>query len=258
LAFWLGACLGSFVNVLIHRLPNDESIVWPPSRCPRCRKGIAFYDNVPLLSWLLLAGRCRRCHGAISPRYPLVELAVACLALGLWRRWGAESPAWAALAAVAAGALVAVALIDWDTFLIPDELSLGLLVLGLCAAPLNPCFGDVPAWKSFFYALRGGAAGFALCYATAWFGERLFGREAMGGGDIKLLAAVGAWSGALGAFNCLMLGSLVGSIYGVALLARGGAKRSDPIPFGPFLSAGAVFGLFVRLPPGFPFLPLSS
>jgi leader peptidase (prepilin peptidase) / N-methyltransferase len=250
-----GACLGSFVNVLIHRLPREESIVWPSSRCPRCRKAIAFYDNVPILSWLWLRARCRRCKGRISARYPLVEAVVAALALLLWRRWaGAGQPFWPPIAALAAGALVAVTIIDWDTFLIPDELSLGLLALGLACAPLNPLFAGAPWWQAYLWAARGAAAGFALCYGTAAAGEALFGKEAMGGGDIKLLAAVGAWSGVLGAFDCLMIGSLLGSAYGVALIARGRLKRADPIPFGPFLSAGAIVNLFVVFPLGFPFV----
>lgn len=254
LAFWIGACLGSFANVLVHRLPREESIVWPPSRCPKCGKSIAWYDNIPVLGWIWLRGKCRRCRKPISPRYPAVELIVGVLAVGLWQRWGFVSPAWALLCLAAACALTAITLIDWDTFLIPDELSLGLLLLGLMAAPYNPLYWGLPLWKAWLLAARGAAIGFALCYAVAWAGEYIFGQEAMGGGDIKLLAAVGAWSGGIGAFDCLMLGSIVGSVYGVALMLRGKAGRRDPIPFGPFLSAGALFNLFIVLPLGFPFI----
>ena len=254
LALGVGACLGSFANVLIHRLPKDESIAWPASRCPRCGKPIAFYDNVPVLSWFLLGGRCRRCRAAISVRYPAVEAVVAALAVLLWRRWEAAGPSWTALSVLAATVLVAVTLIDWDTYLIPDELSLGLLVVGLLASPLNPLYAGAVWWMALLWALRGAAVGFALCYGTAVAGSAMFGKEAMGGGDIKLLAGVGAWSGAVGAFDCLMIGSLLGSVYGLTLMARGRLKRSDPIPFGPFLSAGAVFNLFYVLPLGFPFV----
>lgn len=250
----LGACLGSFANVLIHRLPKDESIAWPPSRCPKCGKAIAAYDNIPVLSWLLLRGRCRSCRAPISARYPAIEITVAALSLLVWLRWGAASPAWAALATLAACMLVAVTAIDFETFLIPDELSLGLVVLGILASPLNPLFAGAPLWKHVWFAARGAVIGFSLCYFVAWAGEALFGKEAMGGGDIKLLAGVGAWSGGVGAFDCLMIGSLLGSVYGMALLARGRAKRSDPIPFGPFLSVGALFNLFFILPLGFPFV----
>ncbi|MDE2040297.1 MAG: prepilin peptidase [Elusimicrobia bacterium] len=257
LAAWLGAVLGSFANVLIHRLPEDESILWPPSRCPRCRASISWRDNIPLLSWLLLRGRCRRCRGAISPLYPAVELVVALLGWGLWRRWQAH-PYWAGASLLAACDLVAVAAIDWKHFIIPDELSLGLLVLGLCVAPLNPIFAQPSWWKPFLFSVRGAAIGFALCYGAAAVGSALFGKEAMGGGDVKLLAAIGAWSGGLGAFDCLLVGSLLGSIYGLSLLAAGRLRRSDPIPFGPFLVAAALLNLFLILPLGFPLVPIAS
>ena len=252
--FWVGACLGSFVNVVAYRLPKGQSLVRPRSRCTHCRRLIAFYDNIPVFSWFWLRGRCRHCRGPISPRYPAVEFAVGALALGLWLRWGGQ-PWWAAAAVLACAALTAVALIDWDTFLIPDELSLGLLAAGWLCAPWNPLLAaagarwDVGLWAS----ARGSLAGFAICWLTAEVGERIFGREAMGGGDIKLLAAVGAWGGALGAFDCLMIASVLGSLYGVIRMARGTLRRSEPIPFGPFLSAGAAFNFFCLLPLGFPF-----
>jgi len=253
-AIWLafGACLGSFANVLIHRLPRDKSVVWPASHCPRCRKPLAWHDNVPVLAFLLLGGRCRFCRKPISRRYPLVEIVVALLAWGLSVRWP-DYPLWTAAAAAAACALTAVALIDWETFLIPDLLSLGLLAGGLACSPLNPTLAGGPAGR-FFSSALGAAVGFGICWGTAVFGEMAFKKEAMGGGDIKLLAAVGAWSGALGAFDCLVVGSFLGAIYGGAMLLRRKLKRQEPIPFGPFLSAAAAFNFFYVLPFGFPFL----
>ncbi|MBI5630180.1 MAG: prepilin peptidase [Elusimicrobia bacterium] len=253
LAFAWGACLGSFANVLIQRLPKQQSVVSPRSRCPHCRKAIAWHDNLPVFSWLALKGRCRSCRARISPRYPAVEAAGALLSLGLWLRWG-DFP-WVAAASLAATALLAIALIDWDTFLIPDELSLGLLVLGWIAAPVNPYLLEGFSHRiwAFAWSLLGSAVGFLLCWGVAWVGEKIFKREAMGGGDVKLLAAVGAWSGGLGAFDCLMLGSLLGAAYGAPQMLQGRLKRFDPIPFGPFLSAAALFNLFWLLPLGFPF-----
>ena len=246
--------MGSFLNVVIYRLPKGQSVVSPRSRCPHCRAQIAAYDNIPIASWLLLRGRCRRCRARISPRYPAVELAMALLTLGLWDRWAAE-PIWAVGAIGAAGTLLAVALIDWDTFLIPDELSLGLLAGGWVMAGFNPLLADpaAPWYWPVVASLRGTLIGFAICWGTAAAGERLFRKEAMGGGDIKLLAAVGAWSGGLGAFDCLMVASLLGSVYGIGCILRGALRRSDPIPFGPFLSAAAVLNFFYLLPLGFPF-----
>ncbi|MBI4677798.1 MAG: prepilin peptidase [Elusimicrobia bacterium] len=250
-----GLCLGSFINVVIHRLPKGQSLWAPGSRCPRCRRSVAFYDNVPVLSYLLLAGRCRHCRGRISLRYPFVEALTGALAWGLWRRW--DDPLWAGLTIAAACALVAVAFIDWDTFLIPDEISLGLLAVGLLAAPANPYFAKAlgsGAWYArMLYALTGAATGLAICWVTASVGEKLFKREALGGGDVKLLAAVGAWTGALGAFDCMMVGAFAGSVYGLSRMARGALKRYEPMPFGPFLSAAAIFNFFRLLPFGFPF-----
>ncbi|MBI5624814.1 MAG: prepilin peptidase [Elusimicrobia bacterium] len=253
-----GFCLGSFINVVIHRMPKEQSLWHPGSRCPKCRRPIAFYDNVPVVSWLVLRGRCRGCGTRISARYPLVESLVAVLTWLLWERGGGGS--WSILTILASAALVAVAFIDWDTFLIPDELSLGLLAVGLLSAPINPFFASAlghGAWYGrMLFSLLGAGTGFAICWATAEFGERLFKREALGGGDVKLLAAVGAWTGALGAFDCMMIGALAGSVYGVARMARGTLKRYEPMPFGPFLSAAAVFNFFKLLPFGFPFGPI--
>ncbi len=250
--FILGSVLGSFVNVLIYRLPNNESPVFPRSHCPRCNAPIAFYDNIPILSYLILRARCRQCRGLISPRYPIVELGMGILAVGLWKI-RPDNPLWTAASVIASAALTAIALIDFDTFLIPDVLSLGLVVTGLLCAPINPIFISPSLWIKIGLSVKGAVFGFLLCAAIAWLGEKLFKKEAMGGGDIKLLAAVGAWSGALGAFNCLLVGSLLGSLYGLGLMLRGKVTRSDPIPFGPFLSAGAIINFFWLLPFGFPF-----
>lgn len=250
--FFLGLVLGSFVNVLIHRIPREESIVHPRSRCPACRKPIRWYDNIPLASFAWLKGRCRSCRTRISWRYPVVEALVGMLAAGLGMRWGGDW-AWLAVSLAALCVLVAIAFIDLDTMLIPDALSLGLLAGGLAVSLFNPLL-DSPALPKLAESLIGAAVGFGLTWATAALGERLFKKEALGGGDIKLLAAVGAWSGWLGAFNCLFLGSLAGAVYGVYLIATGRIRRRDPMPFGPFLSLGAAFNFFYTAPFGFPFL----
>lgn len=243
-----GLCIGSFLNVCILRMPNDESLVHPRSRCPRCKKRIEWYDNIPVFSFLHLRGRCRGCGRAISPRYPLVELLTAACFVTLYMRWG---PLFGALAAAAASALIVIAFIDWDTFLIPDVLSLGLVAAGLAVSPLNPIFSGGAMMRVLQSAL-GAAAGFAICFGIAWLGEKVLKKEAMGGGDVKLLAGVGAWTGVLGAYDCLVIASFLGSIYGVGLILRSRIKRQDPIPFGPFLSAAAIFNFFYLLPFGWP------
>ncbi|MBI5200540.1 MAG: prepilin peptidase, partial [Elusimicrobia bacterium] len=246
-----GLVVGSFLNVCIPRMQRDESLIHPRSRCPRCKKPIAAYDNVPVLSWILLGGKCRHCGKAISARYPAVELLTGLIFAGLAWRWP-EAPAFAASAAAASAALLVVAFIDWDTFLIPDVLSYGLSVTGILASPLNPLLGEGPLARLGLSGL-GAIAGFLICWGVAAFGEWVFVKEAMGGGDVKLLAGVGAWSGALGAFDCLIVASLLGSLYGGWLLLRRRLKRQEPIPFGPFLSAAAIVNFFYLLPFGFPF-----
>ena len=249
--FALGLVIGSFLNVCIHRMQRDESLVKPRSRCPRCKKPIAAYDNIPILSWVLLGGKCRHCAKSISPRYPAVELLTGLVFAGLCRRWE-EAPLFAAAAAAASSALLVVAFIDWDTFLIPDVLSYGLSVAGVLASPLNPLLGD-GALPRLGGSVVGALAGFLICWGVAAFGGWVFQKEAMGGGDVKLLAGVGAWTGALGAFDCLVVASLLGSLYGGFLLLTRRLKRQDPIPFGPFLSAAAIVNFFYLVPFGFPF-----
>ena len=240
LVFVLGLCVGSFVNVLIVRLPADESVVRPGSRCPRCGRALAWRDNVPLVSYALLRGRCRGCRAPISPMYPAVELAVGLLFVGNFLLAG---PGWGAdaqdqLRALARGAwipgavfttlLLAIALTDARTYLIPDELSLGGAALGLVLSPL-------PGAPAPFESLVGAVVGGALLLAVAWVGNALFQREAMGGGDVKMLAMIGAFVGWRGVFLTLFLGALLGSlIYGPVVLYRrlraGGATEPAPEP----------------------------
>ncbi len=247
IAFLAGMCWGSFLNVAVYRLQRDESLVRPRSRCPRCRKTIAWYDNIPVVSFLLLRGRCRNCRSTISWRYPLVELTTGALTAGLYARWG-DNPAWLAAAVLAAGALLVLALIDIDTFYIPDVCSVGLVGLGLAAAFVNPHMGGGPL-RRVAEALLGAGVGFGFAYSTALAGEWWFGKEALGGGDVKLLAGVGALLTWQGAVSTMLFGCFAGALYGGSLLLRGRIRRRDPIPFGPFLSLGALVNLFVLVTP---------
>jgi len=255
LAFWLGAGLGSFINVVAYRLPRDESVVSPGSHCPICGRPIAFYDNIPILSWLLLRGRCRRCGKPVAARYLLVEFLMAFLSLAVWLRWESR-PEWTVPAILAVGDLLALSLIDWETGFIPDALSFALIAGGLLCAPINPLLARASWYWSVGASALGAAWGFLICWGTAELGKRIFGKEAMGWGDVILLAGVGAWTGGTGAYDSLLVGSLLGSIYGVGRVARGELRMGDPVPFGPFLAAGAVFNFFCLLPLGFPFIPI--
>lgn len=236
-AFVFGAIVGSFLNVVIHRLPQGQSIVYPSSHCPSCDQPIRFYDNIPILSYLALGARCRDCGTHISVRYPVVELTTACLSLALYSRWGL-TPEFAVLLAFC-GAMVAVFWIDLDHMIIPHAISITGIALGIILSTL----GYVPdmTWKlSGFGAILGAA----ILYVPAVLYEKIRGIEGLGGGDVKLLAMIGAFTGLYGVIFVLFLSSLVGSVTALAVMAVREMDSTTPIPFGPFLSAAAVFYVF--------------
>ena len=234
-AFVFGAVIGSFLNVCICRLPAGESIVHPRSRCPGCKTPIRSADNIPIISYLLLRGRCRSCGRAISARYPLVELLMGALLVVLAYRYDV-SPALAVSGAFVA-ALIVVSFIDLDHQIIPDVISLPGIGVGLLISLLG--YGP-PLVDSVLGVLCGGG----ILYAVAFGYEALTGREGMGGGDIKLLAMIGAFLGWRGVLVTLILGSFGGAVVGVTLMIARGADTRLPIPFGPFLALGAVCALF--------------
>lgn len=227
----LGLAIGSFLNVVIHRVPLKLSIVHPPSRCPNCKTQLRWYWNIPVLSWLALRGRCAKCRAPISARYPLVELVTGLLAWALVVRFG-PTP-WAAFQFVFAAALLAVTFIDLDHLIIPDVISLPGIVVGLLGQLLLPQ-GDV------VQALIAVAAGGGSFWLIAFLFEKLRGVEGMGGGDIKLLAMIGAFTSPFGVLQTVLVGSLVGSVVGIAYLAATRKGNQTRIPFGPFLAFGGL------------------
>jgi len=236
LSFVLGAVVGSFLNVCIWRIPEGQSIVTPASHCPRCGSPVRFYDNIPLVSWLVLRGRCRDCGGPISPRYPLVELLTALLSLAVFQLYGPRLEYVAAF--LFAAALVVITFIDLDHQIIPDVISLpGIPVFFLLAVFVM----GVPFWESLFGILIGG--GFLYLIAVGY--ELLTKREGMGGGDIKLLAMIGAFLGWKSLFFVVFMSSILGALVGVVLIALKGKDMKYAVPFGPFLSIAAVLYLFV-------------
>ncbi len=235
----VGALIGSFLNVCIYRLPRGESIVWPGSHCPSCGKAIEYYDNIPLLSYLWLAGRCRACGASIPVRYPLVEAANAAGYLAILSTFG---PTWTTVFyAVLFSALLVVAGTDLTHKIIPNVVTLPGIVLGLFGAATVLPVGLINA-------VLGIAVGGGILWALAWASPYLFGKEGMGGGDIKLLAMIGAFLGWKPALLTIMVGSLAGSVIGVSLIALRLMKRDDYIPFGPFLVLGALLSMFFAQP----------
>lgn len=234
-----GALVGSFLNVCIYRLPRGESTVWPGSHCPACGASIGWYDNIPLLSYLWLSGRCRSCRSSISMRYPVVEAANA---VGYVVILAAFGPSWTALLyGILFSALLIVTGTDLTHKIIPNVVTLPGILLGLAGAATVLPTGLVNA-------LLGIAVGGGILWALAWASPYLFGKEGMGGGDIKLLAMIGAFLGWKPALLTIMIGSLAGSIIGVSLIVLGLMKREDYIPFGPYLVFGALISMFFAHP----------
>ena len=253
----IGLCVGSFLNVVIHRLPRIMERAWkqesaellgvvipeepalslskPASRCPHCGHRIRWFENVPLLSWLVLRGRCSACRAPIGVRYPLVELATALLFAGLAARFGAQPAlfAWCGFVAV----LLTLSAIDWDTTLLPDSLTLPLLWAGLIAA----AFGwTVPLTT----ALWGAVAGYLSLWSIYWLFKLTTGKEGMGAGDFKLLAALGAWLGWSMLLPIVLGASLIGAVVGIGMKLSGALREGRYVPFGPFLAGAGLVVLY--------------
>jgi leader peptidase (prepilin peptidase)/N-methyltransferase len=233
----VGLAAGSFCNVLIHRLPREESVVSPPSHCPRCGAFIPWYLNVPVLSWVALLGRCRSCKAPISIRYPLVELCVGALFVASAWRWDFTPAALAS--AVFCLLITALSLIDLEHQILPDLLTYPGIVLGMVF-----CF-FVP-WTDWRSSLIGGIAGAGVPMFFIWLWPLLTGVEGMGWGDVKLLAMVGTFLGWKGLVLTLVAGSLSGAIVGGLYLWLSGRGGRTPLPFGTFLGIAALASLFFQ------------
>ena len=230
IAALFGAVIGSFLNVCILRWGAEpkESVVRPPSHCPKCGIGLRWYDNVPIVSWLVLRGRCRGCGAPISIQYPLIELATALIwAFMVWHHGVSLE---ALRGAVFATVLLGIAMTDARAYIIPDEFTLGGLGLGIL-------FALAAGKQALGVALLGAAVGFGMLWLVAIAGEWMFKQEAMGGGDIKMMAMVGAFLGWQGTLLTVFLGALIGSLIFVPLSLLGHKKL---VPFGIFLAIGAA------------------
>lgn len=253
----LGLCIGSFLNVVIHRLPQMMERAWklegaellgvpapdlpelslsrPASRCPQCGHRIRWFENIPLLSWLVLRGRCSACKTPISARYPIVELATGLLFALLAWRFGSQLGvlAWCLFAAL----LVALTGIDWDTTLLPDSLTLPLLWAGLIAAALG--------WTlPLATAVWGAVFGYLALWSVYWLFKLTTGKEGMGAGDFKLLAALGAWLGWQMLLPIVLGASVIGAVVGIAMKLSGALREGRYVPFGPFLAGAGLVVLF--------------
>lgn len=252
-----GLLVGSFLNVVIHRLPKMMEREWqqqcaelngqtvepypiynlviPRSACPHCNHAISALENIPVLSYLFLRGRCAGCAAPISPRYPIVELVSGLLSAYAAWHFGFGMTGIAAIVLV--WGLIALTFIDFDTQLLPDSITLPLLWLGLLLN-LNGAFTSLPS------ALIGAVAGYLVLWSVYWAFKLTTGKEGMGYGDFKLLAALGAWLGWTMLPLIILLSSLVGAVVGIALILFAQQGRNIPIPFGPYLAGGGIIALF--------------
>lgn len=240
--FLLGSAIGSFLNVCIYRIPREKSIVKPPSACPGCEKPIRPYDNIPILSYILLKGKCRNCGTKISIRYPLVELLTGILFLLLYQKFGLTFELIVFI--IFSALLIVISFIDLDFQIIPDILSIGGVVLGFILAIIRPFFRYLDPRFGIRDSLYGIALGGGLLFAIAWLYQFFTKREGMGGGDIKLLGMIGAFCGWKGVVFSLVSGSVLGTVVGIPLMILKGKDSKYAIPFGPFLSLGAIIYIF--------------
>jgi leader peptidase (prepilin peptidase) / N-methyltransferase len=256
----LGLFIGSFLNVVIHRLPKMLEAQWasecrqlthpeeelpeqatfnlmvPRSRCPHCGHQIRWYENIPVLSYFVLGGKCANCKAKISLRYPAVELLTGALFAYCAMRWGWswQTGAWCAFCA----ALVALTFIDWDTTLLPDDITLPLVWLGLIVAALR--------WNTevtLLHAVWGAVAGYLSLWSVYWLFKLVTGKEGMGYGDFKLFAALGAWFGWQALIPMILLASCIGAVVGIVMKMNSALREGGYVPFGPFLAGAGVVAL---------------
>lgn len=253
LVFWFGACMGSFLNVCIYRIPREESVVKPRSHCPHCNTEIAWYDNIPLVSFFVLRAKCRTCGGAISARYVIVEALVAVLFVMVWLKFATLgdyhplglSPVysmpmiaafWLAVFGLALGTFV-----DLEHMIIPDRVSLGGIVLGIFFSALVPEMqGEHDGYGGFLASFLGAAVGVGILWFIAVLGKLIFRKDAMGMGDVKLMGAIGAFLGWPAVLFTLMASSFLGAAVGITLVLTGKKEMQSRIPYGPYIALAAL------------------
>jgi leader peptidase (prepilin peptidase) / N-methyltransferase len=253
LALLLGACIGSFLNVCIYRIPLEQSVITPGSHCPVCNTPLRWYHNIPIFSYLILRGRCAYCHNPFSARYCLVETLGAILFLLVWLKLDVDGAARPyALVPIADWKLVPVywlvvmglilgTFVDFDHMIIPDRVTIGGMLAGvLCSVAVPSLHGQTSHLHGLLTGLLGLAVGFGSLWLVACVGKLVFRKDAMGFGDVKLMGAIGAFFGWQAVLFTIMMSSLLGSIAGVTLIVCGGKQLQSRIPFGPYLALATL------------------
>jgi leader peptidase (prepilin peptidase)/N-methyltransferase len=257
LVILFGACIGSFLNVCIYRIPRDESVVHPGSHCPHCNQAIPWHLNIPVLSYLVLRGRCRFCAGAISPRYMLVEALVAVLFWIVWIKFAfsGTQPLFGLTPLTAAGlvpaywlfvaGLVLGTFVDFEHLIIPDRVTLGGIVVGLIASALLPALhGQVTLLGGLLQSAIGLAVGWGLLWGVSALGRLIFRKDAMGFGDVKLMGAIGACLGWRAVLFTIFVSSFAGSLAGIGMILARKKQLQSRIPYGPYIALAALLWMF--------------
>ena len=261
-SFALGACIASFLNVCIWRLPRNESVVSPASHCPNCNAPIRWYQNIPIISYVALGGRCANCRKPISMRYTIVEFLGGVLFLAAYLQWampaafgdlpvaglrplhgfGCVPVYWLVFSGLILGSFI-----DLEHFYLPDRVTIGGMVLGVPASVLLPALQLENTWKaSLCWSVGGLAFGFFFLWGMGWLFSKLFKKDALGFGDVKLMGAVGAFFGPTAVLFVLIVSSIVGSVAGIGLILRGRAKLGGftAVPYGPFIAVATLVWMF--------------
>ncbi len=241
--FVLGAGFGSFFNVCIYRMPREESIVKPRSHCPKCNQQISWYDNIPLVSVFVLRGKCRHCGAPISPRYLFIELLTASLFLAVWLKYEFQ---WVApIYWILIGGLIVSTFIDFEHYIIPNEITYGGVLVGLALSLLYPPLHEAETvGASLLRSFVGGLTGGAMLLVIAMVGEKIFKKEAMGMGDVKFIAGIGAFLGWQAALFTIFASSVIGGAIGLLLVLTSKKGWGSRIPYGPYIALAALLWVF--------------
>ena len=242
--FLFGLIFGSFANVCIFRLPKGKSIIKPPSYCPSCGKNILWYDNIPLISYIILKGKCRFCKKPISPRYFIVELITGLLFFFIYKKFNITPAFFIFL--IFTLSLIIIGFIDIDTYLIPDVIVLPAIPLGLIFSVIFPQIHGLKRFDALLYSLSGVLLGAGLLLFLGGLGKIMFKKEAMGGGDVKLLAMIGSFLGWKNVLLSLFFASLAGTLISLVLILLKKRSIEDYVPFGPYLGIGAIISMFLK------------
>ncbi len=236
----LGCCIGSFINVVIYRLPLDQSIVYPHSRCPKCKTKINWFDNLPLISWFFLRGKCRSCKTKISFSYPIIELSTGLL---VWANFYANPTIYSQLpvpiiiysGTILISILIPLAILDYKYFWLPQAITIGGLIVGITSSLIIDLSNDPDQFSYLINSLAGSLLGFSILYLLSNIGEKIFKKAVMGGGDLKLSALLGAWLGMKGLLISIWLSFISAGIVVILGFLLKKIKRNQRIPFGAFL-----------------------